>query len=689
VTVSGRSAITAGLLALVSGLVACRGSVDSASPDRRAAAVRRLSAEPGDGPVPALLVAQRDPSALVRRAAAEALAERKGPHAAESLGAMLGDVDAGVATAAAMGLAHLGDLPASRAALVEGYAVASPPGRAAIAAALAELGISQRDAVEAEARWRWARNVAALAAGSPEARAGAAEELGASGKSEAVAKLRELIARPGEDRRVVAAVFRALGEAGDPSVRPLLEAELVKADPDTAQAAANALGRLGDPAATPALARVAAAGSAGPNRAALEALTSLPAAPEVSQALCGVAQRSTVPSIAARAARAAWSRNAECPAASLAARAGKGDPAALAAIIELHPEPAVLGPLAGRLMGIVSNPRSSSDLRRGVETALGQLAWGPASAPIEAKAKELLARVSVARTSWIPGRFPPGRPALPDEPRARFAALQGRPAIIPPRADPPPPVPEWIDPTIEDDREELGTLLTALGQLRSPSARSLLLAAIGDPSTPIRAGAVAGLGYLGGGAPAPELIAALGDPSERVRLAALRVLPRYGPAAVPALAEAVRSAASRESQWSEALAQALGATGTPDALVPLGLLLEGPTPGAAATAIAAVGVAAGAEPLLAHLARKDAPGRVETLDALAQLASSNAGPAIADELLSERPDVRVAAAHAIGRLKFEPASARLESLRVDYDGRVRRATIEALARLPSGRPRSP
>ena len=682
----GRSAPAAALLALLAALSACRGSVDSTSPVRRAAAVRRLASDPGDGPVPALLVAQRDPSALVRKAAAEALAERRGPYAAEALGAMLGDVDSGVATAAATGLAHLGDLVASRAALVDGYAVASPAGRTAIAAALTELGISLRDAVEAESRWRWARNIAALAAGSPEARAGAAEELGASGRTEAVTRLRELIARPGEDRRVVAAAFRALGEAGDTSVRPLLETELLKADLDVAQAAASALGRLGDPAATPALARVAAGGSAGPNRAALEALTELPAAPEVSQALCGVAQRSSVPSIAGRAARAAWGRNADCPASALAARAGRGDAAALAAIIELHPEPSVVAPLAARLVALVSNPRSSSDQRRRVATALGQLAWGPAGAPMEGRARELLARVAVARASWIPGRFSGDQPELPGDARARFEWLQARSSVVAPRADGAPAVRESMNPTREDDREELGTLLKALGQLQSADARTLHLAAVGDPSTTIRAAAVEGLGYLGGAAPAPELLRALTDTSERVRLAALRVLPRYGPGAVPALAEAVRAAGGRDGHWSDALARALGETGTPEALAPLALLLEGPAPGAAASAIAAVGVPPGAEPLLAHLARKDAPGRVEALDALAQLASGNAGPAMEAELLSETPEVRVAAARAIGRLKYEPASHRLEALRVDYDGRVRRATIEALARLPSGRP---
>jgi hypothetical protein len=38
-------------------------------------------------------------------------------------------------------------------------------------------------------------------------------------------------------------------------------------------------------------------------------------------------------------------------------------------------------------------------------------------------------------------------------------------------------------------------------------------------------------------------------------------------------------------------------------------------------------------------------------------------------------------------MRYEQGSNRLEALRSDYYGRVRRAAIEALAKLPSGAPR--
>lgn len=683
-----RASAPALLIALLTALAACGSGLEADAPASRAAAVRALASIRGDGPVPALLVAQRDPSPLVRKAAAEVLAARRGPNAGPALGAMLSDPDPGVATAAARGLAQLGDLDASRSALVEGYAMASPTGRAAIAEALDAIGVSLRDAVEAEARRLWARNLAVLANGSPEARAGAVEELGASGRSEAVQRIRELLDRPGEVRAIGIAALRALGEAGDATVRPLLEHELAKPDAEIAEAAAHALGRLGDPAATPVLSRLASAGSTSVHRAAIEALASLPAAPEVSQALCAVAARSAAPSIAARAARAAWMRNADCPAAALAGRAGRGDAAAQAAIVELHPEATVVGPLAAKLAALLADPRAPSDRRRRAATLLGQLGWSASAPVVESRARALLARLASARTGWIPGRF--AQPAsLPDDPVARRAFLLDRPSAVAPRTAERPETPEWIDLTDPGEREELGALLATLGRLQSPAAGPLLVEAARDPAPAVRAGAVEGLGFLGGERPANELVAALADPSQEVRDAALGVLPRYGLGAVPALAAAVAAAGEGDLRSRERLARALGETGAPGALPPLVALLQGSAAGAAATAIAAIGIADGAEPLLAHLGSKEAPGRVEALDALAQLASRGAGPAIERELLSERPDVRAAAARAIGRLRYETASGRLEALRVDYDGRVRRATIEALAKLPSSRPRSP
>jgi HEAT repeat protein len=57
-------------------------------------------------------------------------------------------------------------------------------------------------------------------------------------------------------------------------------------------------------------------------------------------------------------------------------------------------------------------------------------------------------------------------------------------------------------------------------------------------------------------------------------------------------------------------------------------------------------------------------------------------PLLSGLLTSDRAEVREAALRGLGRLRAEASSARLEALRSDYDGRVRRAAVEALARLP-------
>jgi HEAT repeat protein len=622
------------LLALVA--AGCGGGLDSPVPERRAAAVRDLSRAGAERAIPALLVAQHDASPMVRLAAAETLTARKGAQAAPALGAMLADPDPGVVGAAAHGLARIGDLAAARTALTEGYATASPAGRLAIADAMVECGVSLRDGVEAEARHLWKRNVTVLAAGTAAARAGAAEELGASGKAEAVARLAAIAQRPDEDPSVVAAALRGLGEASDPAVRPLLEKAVESPQPDVALAGAHALGRLGDPAGMAPLARLAAAGGGPLHLAAFDALESLPVAPDVSRALCGVALRNPIPALAARAARDAWTRNADCSPAAFAARAGRGEAAALAAVVELHPDAPTVAALAARLLPVAGDARGSAEVRARAAVALARMDWAAAAAVLEPRARELSARLA--------------RGAGPAE------------------------------------AGELGALLSALGRLRATAAADLLLAGCAAAAPAVRAGAVEGIAFLGGDGIPRALTAALTDPDPAVRSAALAGLPRYGPAAVPPLRALAVGPSSGDAAWQAAIARALGQTGAREALDPLAALLRGAAPAAAAGAIAALGLSEGADPLVAHLARRDAPGRVEVLEALAQLAARGSGAAFEPELLSERPEVRAAAARAVGRLRYEPASARLEALRVDYDGRVRRAAIEALAKLPSGRP---
>ncbi|HUL60732.1 MAG TPA: HEAT repeat domain-containing protein [Anaeromyxobacteraceae bacterium] len=664
-----------------------RGDLDSPIPERRAAAVRRVASRGGRGDLPVLLVAQRDSSALVRRAAAEAFAARGGPGAAEALGALLGDPDPDVVGIAAAGLASMGKEPRTKEVLLAGYGRASPAGRAQIAEALARIGTSLREAVEVEARTLWERNLAALGSSRGEARAGAAEEIGASARAEAVLRLLPL-ADPNRnpDPALLAAAAAGLGEAGDWSARPHLEALLSEHEVGVAEAAVAALGRLGDPSAADALAAAASSGPARLAAAAVDALSALPQAPEVGLALCEVAGRTVDPAVSSRAARQARLREAECPEKIFIGRLGRGqDAAVLAALAELGLQGDAARAAAEKIQALLEAGRFETALRPAAARTLGRLGRPEAAPALVKRAGALLQRFADLRIRWILGPLPQTpAPGFEGGGEARVAAVVAHaPGLAP--GDPARAGPaEWIDRVPAADARELGALLAAAGRLRADGASALLAPLVHDPLAPVRAGAVEGLAFAAPEEALPALTGALEDPAAEVRLASARALPRLGARAVPALAAAVRRAGPPDPEWLVELATALGETGAAEAVPALADLLDGDAAPAAAAALARIGVPAGAAPLAHLLVRPSAVARADVIDALAQLASPEGGPAIAAQLTSDRPEVRAAAARALGRLRFEAASERLEALRSDYYGRVRRAAVDALAKLPSG-----
>jgi HEAT repeat protein len=636
------------LLAALAVTLGCRrGDLASADPESRAAAVRRVGTTGGE---PILLVAQRDPSPTVRRAAAEALAARRGRSAASALGALVADPDPEVARAAARGLAAMPDEPGARADLLAAYAGASSAGRLAVADALDALGISLREAVELEARTLWERNVAALAGDDLAARAGGAEELGASARAEAVQRLLPFVdPNRNPDRALAAAAARGLGQAGDFAARPFLEALLEEGDASVAEAAAEALAQLGDPAASNVLAVTAAAGSARVAAAAADALAALPGAPEVAIALCGVAVRTLDPAVAARTARSVRERDAECPDRPFLARlGGPGAEAALAALGELGLSGAAAQAASERAVALLDPARAGPAVRAAAARLLARLGLA-SSAPALAR-----------RASMVAGRLAEGR--------AR--SIPGRPGDVP---------------GFEGEATELAALLSAVGRLHADGAEALLLGAAQDPLAQLRAGAIEGLAHLGTPAALEAVVRGLGDPDLGARIVAAGALGRQGGRGAAPLAAA--AAEAREPEWRIALARALGHTGSAEAIPALAALLEGSSAPAAASALARLGAPAAAAPLVAYLESPDATARAEAIGALAYVGAREAAPAIALQLTHDRPEVRAEAARAIGRLRSEAAPGRLEALRSDYDGRVRRAAVEALSKLPSGGPR--
>ena len=607
--------------------------------------MERLSDPRDASQLAALLVALQDPHPRVRVAAASALGARGGPRSLEALSGMLADPDPEVVSAAATALASLrpdGTSPDARVAaevneragraLAQAYGRSDSRTRLAIASALHVLGASLREAVEAEARQLWEQNARELRGGSATARAGAAEELGRSGRADAVRILVGLLEDGTADHQLAAAAARGLGCSGDRSAVESLELALSDRPASVSEAAAWALGRIGDPQAAGSLADL---GSRAPSRlaaVAVAALDAFPPAPAVGVSLCEVALRALDPSVAGAAAAAAHERAGDCPERPLAQRIGRGGAEAIAGLAAL---------------GALQLP--SDRLRAPAEKAVALLSTS-ADPGVRAAAARALGRVA----------FPAAVPAL----QQRLSAL--RPSDV-------------------EEQAEVAVALARLAPEQS-GVLSARLAAGADPR--LRMAAARALS----GTRQPGALAALAllsaDPEPEVRKAAYVGLgPLGGPAVAPLATALTRWAGDPEEV--EAIVQAIGATGDPSALPLVSPLLAGAFAPAAASAIGRLGAPAGVTALLAALRSGGANGRLEIVEALSALGSADAGEALSGELLSDRPAVRAAAARALGRLRYEPASGRLEALRADYDADVRRASREALARLPVRLPRKP
>jgi HEAT repeat protein len=634
---------------LATALLACRpgGRADLSSPDpaRRAAAVERLSDPRDASELAALLVAQQDPHPRVRAAAAAALGARGGTRSLEGLSAMLADPDPEVVSAAAHALASLrpeGASPDARLsaevseragrALAQAYGRADPRTRLAIASALRALGTSLREAVEAEARQLWEQAARELRSGSATARAGAAEELGRSGRADAVRILVDLLEDEGSDLQLAAAAARGLGMSGDRDAVEPLEAALFGRPAVVSEAAAWALGRIGDPQAAGSLADLGCKAPALLASSAVAALDAFPPAPAVGLSLCEVALRAPDPAVAGAAAAAVHERAGDCPDRPLTQRIGRGGAEAVAGLSAL---------------GALRLPPDR--LRAPAEKAVALLSTST-DAGVRAAAARALGTAP----------FPPAVPAL----QRRLAALR------------PSDVEEWAEVAValaRLDPQQSGPLAARLAAASDPRLRVAACRALSAARPPDAAGALANLSV---------------DPDAEVRRAAYLGLGPLGAPAVAPLAAAL-SSRSADPEEVEAIVRALGASGDASAVPIVAPFLAGALAPAAAGAIGRLASPAGVPVLLAALQSGGAAGRLEVVEALSALGSTEAGEALSAELLSDRPTVRAAAARALGRLRYEPASGRLEALRSDYDADVRRASREALARLPVRLPRKP
>ncbi|HEY0880437.1 MAG TPA: HEAT repeat domain-containing protein, partial [Archangium sp.] len=467
-------------------LVGCSGGRDktlaelqSMRPEVRALAVKRLAERFDAEDVSLFSQAARDPVSIVRAEAMTALGKTQDPRIVDLLGEGLADPDEQVQQAAAAALASL-KTDKARSYLTLQYSRRGRTTRTAIVQALKNTHIpgAMASVVVAEAKAIWDRNLKVLSDGTLPERIGAAEELGRSGRPEAVNKLVPLL----KDKHVglAAAAARGLGLARDARAAPAVTALLDENYPELREAACEALGRIGDASALPKLLAVAQEKS--PSSAfAARAILALPRSADVDKALCTLV--TTAGDAEVQNVGRELRKRGGCPVEPILEllKSGSTTNAGLLAIAALAPQGtelvAKVGPLAA------SNDETT---RRLAIDALAELG-DPAGAAFVQKAWDAeLKAIEPRRADWIPAELPttwaPGYDPSQDPPaddpwaqtRARTNELFNRvQALDAQRAKQSgktllePRVPrEVVDDAAEEEVRVVASLLRALGKLK-------------------------------------------------------------------------------------------------------------------------------------------------------------------------------------------------------------------------------
>jgi HEAT repeat protein len=680
--------------------LACTGGRDkwlaqlqNPKPDERAVAVKKLAEKYHADDLPLFTQAARDPVGMVRAEAMGALGKSNDPRVVDLLGEALGDADEVVQIAAARALANVRNDKArgyltlqysrrgrsTRQVIVEGLKSANVPGAMA-------------SCVAAEANSIWEQNLKALEDGALPERVGAAEELGRSGRPEAVNRLVPLL----KDKQVLlaAAAARGLGSAKDQRAVPALTALLSENYPELREAACDALARLKDPGALPQL--TASALEQSPISAlATRAIIALPESPETTKALCDVVTGGG--GLEVETAGKALRQRGGCPAEPLFEKLKSSAPnAALRAIIALGPS---LKDHAAKLVPLLTGGDATT--RRLAVDALAELQDASAAQAILKALEAELKIIEPLRADWIPVdlplRFAPG--FNPDEPlnatdpfrvaRARTSDMLKRVQAldekrlkdrgkVPLQSRPPR---ELVDDGAEEQYQLLAALLRAIGRLRVDGAKAKLEPFTEEQSSTLRAAAYAGLAMLG-----PETAdlvrPALLDAERTVQSSAAQALAETSDRGRALILETLAQLVGDRSRLVEPLR---GQPLPPSAAsVLLGLVKEGGADGATAAALLADLHHTESVPAIVELLRQDTiVGRRDLIAALAMMKTPEAVAALGRELFSDSSQVRSAAVDSLAEMG-EMAKTELEALdalKGDYSVRVREAAAAAVSRL--------
>jgi HEAT repeat protein len=663
------------------------GDLKNDRPEIRAGAVHRLGELKDPQDYASVLKLTTDSSSMVRKAAAESLGLLADPRGIDALGVLLGDPSDEVQAAAAVALSQL---PGDKAHvyLLNAFARRGTVTRAAIGKA---LGPKAAEAVKREADGIWERASKALAEGAGAERVGAAEELGRSGRPEAVTHLSQLL---GNDSILLAAgAARGLGFAGDAKAVPSLVAVLKQNDPQLREAVAQALGELGDPAAVAPLAAVAQGSEAAAPEAAA-ALARFPAGPDVNAALCQVVTQSEHTGAVAVAAKALQGRSA-CPLPPLAARLAKGGAPSKAAAVALGQLGAGDADVAAKLLALAEERDAKEPaLRIAAIQALGAMgatSAGPALLKVVKAESDRLGRL---REKWV-------KTPLPLAFSDTFAPLEEQkdPASVKERQEklknlldrvhannvakaqaagqqlkaeaPPADLPELIPDLEPHDTELLAAAAVSLGQVHAEGAQALLEPLAVDGEEDLRVAALTGLASLGTNPDALKRVqAGWGALGREATARVAEALKAAGPTAVPVL---LAGLTARESDRVSIL-QTLVALNAVQAAEPIEKLLTaaGEEQEAAARALGTLGQPRSVKPLIELVKDPQSPALVAAATSLGQLKDPSAKEPLERLLFSDRPEVRAAALVALKLVspQPEPMAAVLQQ---DYYRDVRRA----------------
>ena len=685
-------------------LTACSGGRDklladlqSARPEERALAVKKLAEQKNPDDLGLFTQAARDPVGIVRAEAIAALGSSQDPRVVDLLGELLSDDDESVQAIAAKALAQVGNEKA-RSYLMLQYGRRGRGTRMAIVQALTGTNVpgAMASVVAAEAKTIWERNLQTLQSGTPPERVGAAEELGKSGRPEAVNRLVPLL----KDSQIMlaAAAARGLGNAGDRRAVQAISEVLKESYPQLREAACDALIQLKDPAALPRLLEVANERSPA-SPLAVAAIVVLPQSPEADKALCDL-MLTAAPGEALAAGHEMRHRKG-CPLEPILdkLKMQSTQVAALQAI-------AALGPTAKDALAKVAPLLSSSDaaLRRLAIDAVIELG-DPSVAPQILKAFEAEVKsLESQRADWVGSALPekfgtgfdPSAPVDPNDPAAGMKTRQvdlfrrvqqlnearaketNRMMLVqkPPR--------ELVDDASEDQLKVLASLVRALGVLQVENARALVEPYAQESSPALRSAAFVALAKLG-----PEALkvarAGLVDSERNVQAATAEAFAAAGEPGQAMLLETLAQLTGDRSRLLEPLKEAtLGKAAVPTLLQ---LVKEGDAEaGTAALMLGRIKAPEAVDPLLKALADPTNVARREILLALGMLKDPKALDVVGKDLYSHRPDVRAAAAEALQSLGRGSYGDALLALKVDYYRKVRDAAMLALGQKPEPAP---